>query len=33
VRAPFATIFRVRDGKIVAHRGYWDLAGFVAQLS
>ena len=33
VRAPFATVFRVRDGKIVAHRGYWDLAGFMAQLS
>ena len=33
VRAPFVTIFRIRDGKIAAHRGYWDLAGFMAQLS
>jgi steroid delta-isomerase-like uncharacterized protein len=33
VRAPFVTIFRVRDGKIASHRGYWDLAGFMAQLS
>jgi steroid delta-isomerase-like uncharacterized protein len=32
-RAPFVGIFRVRDGKIVAHRAYWDLAGFLAQLS
>jgi len=33
VRAPFVTVFRVRDGKIAAHRGYWDLAGFMGQLS
>jgi steroid delta-isomerase-like uncharacterized protein len=33
VRAPFVTVFRVRDGKIAVHRGYWDLAGFLAQLS
>jgi ketosteroid isomerase-like protein len=31
-RAPFAGLFRVRDGRIVAHRAYWDLAGFLAQL-
>ena len=31
-RAPFAGVFRVRDGQIVAHRAYWDLAGFMAQL-
>jgi ketosteroid isomerase-like protein len=33
VRAPFVGIFRVRDGKIVAHRGYWDLGSFMAQLT
>ena len=33
VRAPFATVFRIRDGKIATHRGYWDLAGFMAQLT
>jgi steroid delta-isomerase-like uncharacterized protein len=32
VRAPFVTMFRVTDGRIVSHRGYWDLAGFLAQL-
>ena len=32
VRAPFATVFRVREGRLVSHRGYWDLAGFLAQL-
>jgi ketosteroid isomerase-like protein len=32
VRAPFVTMFTVRDGKIVSHRGYWDMAGFIAQL-
>jgi steroid delta-isomerase-like uncharacterized protein len=32
VRAPFATAFRVRDGKLLAHRAYWDLASFMAQL-
>ncbi len=33
VRAPFVTIFKVRGGKIASHRGYWDLAGFMAQIS
>jgi steroid delta-isomerase-like uncharacterized protein len=33
VRAPFVTVFRVRDGKIASHHGYWDLAGFMAQIS
>jgi steroid delta-isomerase-like uncharacterized protein len=32
VRAPFVTIFRVRGGRIVSHRSYWDLAGFLRQL-
>ena len=32
LRSPFVTIFRVREGRIVSHRGYWDLAGFLAQL-
>jgi steroid delta-isomerase-like uncharacterized protein len=32
VRAPLATVFRVRDGRIVSHRSYWDLAGFLTQL-
>ena len=32
VRAPFATVFRVREGRIVSHRSYWDLAGFLTQL-
>jgi steroid delta-isomerase-like uncharacterized protein len=32
VRAPFVTLFTVRDGRIVSHRGYWDMAGFLAQL-
>ena len=32
VRAPFTTLFRVRDGKLAAHRAYWDLASFMAQL-
>jgi steroid delta-isomerase-like uncharacterized protein len=32
VRAPLVTVFRVREGRIVSHRGYWDLAGFLAQL-
>jgi steroid delta-isomerase-like uncharacterized protein len=32
VRAPFVTVFRVREGRIVSHRGYWDLAGFLGQL-
>ena len=33
VRAPFVTVFQVRDGKIASHRGYWDLAGFMAQIA
>ena len=32
VRSPFVTIFRVREGRIVSHRSYWDLAGFLRQL-
>jgi len=32
VRSPFATVFRVREGRIVSHRSYWDLTGFLAQL-
>jgi len=24
--------FEIRDGKIASHRGYWDMAGFMAQL-
>jgi steroid delta-isomerase-like uncharacterized protein len=32
LRSPFVTIFRVREGRIVSHRGYWDLAGFLGQL-
>ena len=32
VRAPFVTLFRVTNGKIASHRGYWDMAGFMAQL-
>jgi ketosteroid isomerase-like protein len=30
--APFVTLFTVRDGRIASHRGYWDMAGFLAQL-
>ena len=32
VRAPFVTMFRVRDGRIASHRGYLDLAAFLGQL-
>ena len=32
-RAPFVGVFQVRGEKIVAHRAYWDLAGFLAQLT
>jgi steroid delta-isomerase-like uncharacterized protein len=32
VRSPFVTVFRVSEGRIVSHRGYWDLAGFLTQL-
>ena len=33
VRAPFVTMFKIRDGKIASHRAYWDMAGFMAQLA
>jgi steroid delta-isomerase-like uncharacterized protein len=33
VSAPFVTMFEVSNGKIVSHRPYWDLAGFMAQLT
>jgi ketosteroid isomerase-like protein len=33
VRAPFVTMFRVRDAKLVVHRAYWDMAGFMSQLT
>jgi steroid delta-isomerase-like uncharacterized protein len=33
VRAPFVTMFRVRDGKLASHRAYWDMAGMMAQLT
>ena len=29
----FATFLQVTDGQIVSHRPYWDLAGFMAQLT
>ena len=32
VRVPFATVFRVRDGRIASHHAYWDNAGMMAQL-
>lgn len=32
IRAPFATVIKVDADKITAHRGYWDMAGFMAQL-
>jgi steroid delta-isomerase-like uncharacterized protein len=32
VRSPFVTVFRVHQGKIVSHRSYWDLTGFLRQL-
>jgi steroid delta-isomerase-like uncharacterized protein len=32
VRSPMVTIFRVIEGRIVSHRSYWDLSGFLAQL-
>lgn len=31
-RAPFVSVFTMRDGKIASHRGYWDMAGFMSQL-
>jgi steroid delta-isomerase-like uncharacterized protein len=32
VDLPFTTVFEVRDGKITAHRAYWDNATFMMQL-
>ena len=32
VAVPFATLFRIQGGKIQSHHGYWDAAGFMAQL-
>lgn len=29
---PFADFFRVKDGRIVEHRVYWDQMGMIAQL-
>jgi steroid delta-isomerase-like uncharacterized protein len=33
VHAPFATMLTVDGGRITSHRPYWDLAGFMAQLT
>lgn len=33
VSAPFVTMFEVTGGAITSHRPYWDLAGFMAQLT
>jgi steroid delta-isomerase-like uncharacterized protein len=33
VSSPFVTMLRIVDGRIVSHRPYWDLAGFLAQLT
>jgi steroid delta-isomerase-like uncharacterized protein len=33
VSAPFVTMFEVKDGAIISHRPYWDLAGFMSQLA
>ena len=33
VSSPFVTMFRVVDGAIVSHRPYWDVTGFLAQLT
>lgn len=33
VSAPFVTMFRVAGGTIMSHRPYWDLAGFMAQIT
>lgn len=33
VSSPFVTMFRVVDGAIVSHRPYWDVSGFLAQLT
>lgn len=33
VSAPFVTVLEIADGKIRSHRPYWDVAGFMAQLT
>ena len=33
VSTPFVTMFRVVEGSIVSHRPYWDVTGFLAQLT
>lgn len=33
VSAPFVTMFDVNGGLITSHRPYWDLAGFMAQIT
>ncbi|MGH9280639.1 MAG: nuclear transport factor 2 family protein [Acidimicrobiales bacterium] len=33
VSAPFVTVFDVAGGQIRSHRPYWDVAGFMAQLT
>ena len=33
VSTPFVTVFEVANGSITSHRPYWDLAGFMAQLT
>ena len=33
VHAPFVTMFDIADGRITSHRPYWDMAGFMAQLT
>ncbi len=32
VAVPFTTVFEARDGKLTAHRAYWDNAGFMMQI-
>jgi steroid delta-isomerase-like uncharacterized protein len=32
VDVPFTTVFSARDGKLTAHRAYWDSAAFATQL-
>ena len=32
IEIPFVTVFGAREGKIAAHRAYWDNATFMAQL-
>lgn len=33
IRDPFAAFLRMRGEQIVEHRGHWDMAGFMAQLT